>query len=331
MSGASTQEQIKVRPTLEAARRRLRVAMEFVVAVLLQIAVMDFHAWTFDESLLQYGALRMMHGMMPYRDFCTLYPPGGYYTLAVAFHVFGVNALSDRVVFVVSNAVSAITIVYLLDRLTGQWWLSRITAVATLLWLCAWAAYAFPVYPSMALILVATALMVKRWESGRTRWTLWAGVALGASALYRHDLAVYALIALGGASVTDQLRRPKTERGGFVGADFVRLCWTAAIVMLPVAVWLIIKVPKHDLYFNWILIPGAFYAKVRSLPFPTLSQTIRGFLHPNTPDVPGLGNIEYNIVWLPVLAALAALPLLVSEFRKHSSELWKSTTVVALT
>src|SRR6185437_16291093 len=99
---ASTQERIEVWSSRGAAREWLRVAVEFVVAVLLQIAVMDFHAWTFDESLLQYGGLRVMHGMMPYRDFWTLYPPGGYYTLAAAFHVFGVNALSDRVVFVVS-------------------------------------------------------------------------------------------------------------------------------------------------------------------------------------------------------------------------------------
>ena len=330
MSGASTQEEIDVRTSRGGARGWLRVAVEFVAAVLLQIAVMDFHAWTFDESLLQYGALRVMHGMVPYRDFWTLYPPGGYYTLAAAFRLFGVNALSGRIMFVVSNAISAIAIIYIVDRLTERWWLSRVAAAVTLLWLCAWAAYAFPVYPSMALILVATACMVKRWESGRARWALWAGVALGVSALFRHDLAVYALVALGAASVMDQLRRAKAERSGFVGADVVRLCWTMCVVVLPVAVWLMVTVPAHDLYFDMIYFPGAVYAKVRSLPFPTFAQTLRGFLHPRTPDVPGLGNIEYNVVWLPVLAALAAVPVVVSEFHKRSGELWRSTAVVAL-
>lgn len=331
MGAASTQGQIETQASLRTMRRWVSVAVEFALAMLLQIAVMDFHAWTFDESLLQYGALRAMHGLIPYRDFWTLYPPGGYYTLAAAFRVFGVNALSGRIMFVVSNAISTIAIIYLLDRLTERWWLSRLTAAVTLLWLCAWAAYAFPVYPSIALILVATAFMVKRWESARTRWTLGAGVALGLSALYRHDLAIYALVALGGASVTDALRRPKTERAGFVGADVVRLCWTAGLVVLPVAVWLLAKVPGHDLYFDMIYFPGAVYAKVRSLPFPTFAQTLHGFLHPNTPDMPALGSIEYNVVWLPVLAALAAVPLLVSELRKRRSDLWKSTAVVALT
>jgi hypothetical protein len=307
-----------------------RTALEFVAAVVLQIAVMDYHAWTFDESLLQYGAVRVLHGLMPYRDFWTLYPPGGYYTLAAAFRLFGVTALCVRMIFVVANAISAIAIIYILDRLTERRWLSRMAAAVTLLWLSAWAAYAFPVYPSMALILVATACMVHRWESGRTRWTLWAGVALGVSALFRHDLAVYALVALGGASAADQLRRPKGERGGFVGVDLLRLSWTAGLVVLPVAIWLLISVPAHDLYFDMIYFPGALYGKVRSLPFPTLLQTLRGFLHPKTPDEPALGNIEYNIVWLPVLAALAAVPVIVSGFRKRSGELWRSTSVVAL-
>jgi hypothetical protein len=330
VSGVSTQEEIGVRAERGSAREWLRVAVEFVLAVLVQIAVMDFHAWTFDESLLQYGAVRVLHGLIPYRDFWTLYPPGGYYTLAAAFRVFGVNALSDRIVFVASNAVSTVAMIYILDRLTGRWWLSRVAAILTLLWLSARAPYAFPGYPSMALILVATACMVHRWESGRTRWTLYAGVALGVSALYRHDLAVYALVALGAASVADQLRRPKAERDGFVGADLVRLCWTAGLVVLPVAIWMLIAVPAHDLYFDMIYFPGAVYAKVRSLPFPTFSQTLHGFLHPRTLDEPALGNIEYNIVWLPVLAALAAVPLIVSEYRKGTGELWKWTSVVAL-
>ncbi len=320
-----------MRSSRGAAREWLRVAVEFVVAVLLQIAVMDFHAWTFDESLLQYGALRVMQGLMPYRDFWTLYPPGGYYTLAASFRVFGVNAMSGRVVFVVANAISAIAIIYVLDRLTERWWLSRIAAAVTLLWMCAWAAYAFPVYPSVAMILLALACMLRRWEGGGARWAVGAGLALGVSALFRHDLAVYALVALGASSVVDQHRRGRAERRGFAGADFVRMCCTAAMVVVPVALWMVNKIPSHELYFDMIYFPGAVYAKVRSLPFPTASQVWHGFLHPHTPDEPALGTIEYNVVWLPVIAVLAAVPVIVTELRKRSEKAWHSTGMLALT
>ena len=330
MSRAATQERVEVRASRARGREWLRVAVEFVVAVLLQIAVMDFHAWTFDESLLQYGALRAMHGLLPYRDFWTLYPPGGYYTLAAAFHVFGVNALSARVVFVVSNAIAAVAIVFILDRLTERRWLSRIAAAVTLLWMCAWAAYAFPVYPSVAMILVALACMLHRWEGGSARWALWAGLALGVSALFRHDLAVYALVALGASSVVDQRRRRAAERGGFAGSDFVRMCCATAIVVVPVALWMVIKIPAHQLYFDMIYFPGAVYAKVRSLPFPTASQVLHGFLHPHTPDEPALGTIEYNVVWLPVIAVLAAVPVIVTGLRKRGDKAWQSTGMLAL-
>lgn len=331
MSTASTQNEIGVRSSRGRVRGWLRVALEFAVAVLLQIGVTDFHAWTYDESLSLYGAVRVLHGQVPFRDFWTIYPPGEFWTLAGAFRLFGVSVLSDRVVFIAANAITAVAMIYVLDRLTERRWLSRVAAGTALLWMCSRPAYAFPIYPSVAMIMVAVACMVRRWESGRTQWTLWAGAALGVSALFRHDLAVYALIALGVASVVDQQRRAAAERGGFVGADFVRMCCVGGLVVLPVAVWLLVEVPGKDLYYDLVHVPGAIYAKVRSLPFPTVSQTLHGFVHPRTPDEPALGNIEYNIVWLPVLAVLAAVPLIISGWRKRGGDAWRFTGVLALT
>jgi hypothetical protein len=181
------------------------------------------------------------------------------------------------------------------------------------------------------MILVATACMVRRWEGGRARWAVGAGVALGVSALYRHDLAVFSLVALGAASVVDQLRRPAAERGRFVGADAVRMCGAMAVVVLPVALWLVAHVAGKDLYYDLYYFPKEIYARVRSLPFPTASQTVRGFLHPVTADEPALGNIEYTIVWLPVLAVVAALPVIVSGLRRRAGERWRFTGVLALT
>ena len=331
MSVASTQQEVDVRSAHGAARAWLGVAVEFVVAVLLQIAVMDFHAWTYDESLSLYGAVRVLHGQVPFRDFWTLYPPGIFWTLAGMFRVFGVSVLCDRIVFIGSNAITAVAMVYVLDRLTQRWWLSRIAAGTALVWVSVRPSYAFAIYPALAMILVATACMVRRWEGGRARWAVWAGVALGIAALYRHDLAVFSLIALGAASVVDHLRRSAAERSGLIGADAVRMCCAMALVVVPVAVWLIIRVSAHDLYYDLFYFPKAIYAKVRSLPFPTVSQTLHGFLHPVTADEPALGNIEYNIVWLPVLAVLAALPVLVSGWRRRRDEGWRLTGVLALT
>ena len=325
MSSTSTESEIGVRSSRRAVGGWLRVALEFVAAVLLQISVMDYHAWTYDESLSLYGAVRVLHGQVPFRDFWTLYPPGIFWTLAGMFRVFGVSVLCDRIVFVGSNAISAVAMVYILDRLTGRWWLSRVAAVAALVWMSVWPSYAFAVYPALAMILVATACMARRWEGGRARWAVWAGVALGVSAVYHHDLAVYGLIALGAASVVDQFRRPAMERERFVVADAVRMGCTTALVVLPVALWLIVHVSAKDLDYDLLYFPKAIYARVRSLPFPTVSQTLHGFLHPNTPDEPALGNVEYNIVWLPVLAVLAALPVIVAGWRRRSSEAWRWT------
>lgn len=309
----------------------VRMVAEFLVAVLLQALIMGFHAWTYDEGLSLYGALRVLHGQIPYRDFWTMYPPGEFYLLAGIFHVFGVTVLCDRVLFILILAVTTVAIIYILDRLTARFWLSRAAALAILLWLSMRPAYGFPVYPAMALILVATACIVKRWQGGGSRQAWTAGLLVGLAALFRHDLALYALVALAGASVVYQLRVPRGERTGFAGADAVRLLLGSAVVVLPVLVLLLIYVPAHDLYYSLLYTPGVVYPKVRSLPFPTLRQVLHGFLHPITPDEPGPGNLEYNIVWLPVLAVLSALPLMVSEFRRTRMERMKATGVLALT
>src|ERR1022692_3318241 len=51
----------------------------------------------YDEGLIVAGAMRILHGQLPYRDFNTGYPPGQFYTIAGVFSVFGTTLLAERV------------------------------------------------------------------------------------------------------------------------------------------------------------------------------------------------------------------------------------------
>jgi hypothetical protein len=298
--------------------------------VFVQVLIMGFSAWTYDEGLCLYGGLQVLHGQIPYRDFFSLYPPGEFYMLAGVFRLFGVSVLCDRVLFALINAATTVLILYVLRRLTGRVWLNRAVALGILLWLNLEPAYAFPVYPAMTLILGATACMVTRWQGGRSRLALWAGVLLGLAALFRHDLALFALVALAGASVADGLRTPRGERPGLFG-DSVRMALGSGAVVMVAVMCLLIYVRAHDLYYSLIYVPVVLYPKIRSLPFPRPLQVLHGFLHPLTPDEPGPGDLEFNVVYLPVVAVLAALPLLIAEIRKPRWDRARFTGVLALT
>ena len=48
----------------------------------------DVHLSIYDEAASLYGAVRVMDGELPYRDFWMVYPPGIFYTLAALFSMF---------------------------------------------------------------------------------------------------------------------------------------------------------------------------------------------------------------------------------------------------
>lgn len=314
------------------AKDILALVLSLIVALLLQVVFLNFRVILYDEGLSLYGALRVFHGQLPYRDFWTMYPPGQFYLYAAAFRLFGIYGFWDRVFFCLFNAVSAVAILSILHTLTGRLWLSRFAVVAILLWICGNASYGFPIYPSLAFIFIATACMLARWRGGSARWTLAAGAALGLAALFRHDLALYSLLALAAASVIGQARSAKALRDLHIWSDALRLVCLAVLVVAPVIIMLLLRVPLHDLYYSLLYVPGVIYPKVRSIPFPHLHQVLHGFLHVGhtTAAGPSLGDADYNIVWLPLLTVAIALPWLVVQLRDRDLEAWKASAYLAL-
>lgn len=301
-------------------------AAVFIAAVLVQTVVTDFLVSSYDEGLTLYGSVRVLHGQIPYRDFWTMYSPGQFYVFAAVFRLFGVFGFWDRVIFVLTNALSAVAIVYLLQALTGRPWFSRFIAAAILLSTSCRASYGFPVYQALSFILIATACMMSYWQRQRRHVIIWAGAALGLAALFRHDLALYALVALGVAGLVHECN---TKSGWRLWQDTAILASTSLIVVAPAVIVLVVCVPLHDLYYSLFYVPGVIYPKVRSLPFPSMGQVLHGFLHLRYVPDPGLGSTEYNIVWLPLLAVLASLPYVATKLRK-CVERWKTASYVGL-
>ena len=50
----------------------------------------------YDEGLVVDGAVRILHGQIPYKDFNSGYPPGQFYTIAGIFSIFGKTLLVER-------------------------------------------------------------------------------------------------------------------------------------------------------------------------------------------------------------------------------------------
>lgn len=304
-----------------------------VLAFLLQLVLMKFVIGAYDEGLSLYGALRVFHGQLPYRDFWTMYGPGEFYVLAAAFHLFGVYAVSGRALFLITNTASLLAIVHILDEFLERRGSSLAITFMVLVWISTIGSYEFPVYPALTFILIATVLMLDRWRTARPHLALYAGVMLGFAALFRHDLAFYALVALGVASVVYETMAPAARRPArwHRVADVARLAAGALIIVLPVAILLLIFVPAHDLYYGLFYVPARIYPKVRALPFPHLQEVVHGFRHPwHFNEFPELGDSEFNIVWFPVLVGITTLLWLVPVFRRRALECWRAVGFLSL-
>jgi len=238
----------------------------------------------FDEPLILIGAQRILSGELPFRDFyTTTYPPGQYYVVAALCGVFGDSILTLRVYGVVVRAALALLLYLTARRVAG-----RSVALACwgacVLWIMHLGFYGYPTFPALLLILLAWSILASCLDRSRAgirsgEWRLFsAGGALGAAALFRHDVAFLGLLAAGPYLAALARRAAKGHASGRAGMWFsvARGAWPFAAGMAGVfgipALALLAVVPLRDVVFPLLTYPAESYALVRGLPFPPLLQ-----------------------------------------------------------
>lgn len=110
---------------LEIRNRTSVIAADIYMTAAL-VAVSVFYLWPFrdllqsdpDEGIILQGAIRILRGELPYRDFFSFYTPGSYYWNALLFKLFGESILVPRTVLVIYGAVFT-SITFLLARRLG--------------------------------------------------------------------------------------------------------------------------------------------------------------------------------------------------------------------
>jgi hypothetical protein len=295
------------------------------VMVVCQLLFMDYGIRSYDEGLALYGALRVLHGQLPYRDFWTMYGPGQFYLFALFFKLFGTYAVWGRVIFVLTNTLM-LAMVFCVTAIVTRQRLAPLLATAGALIAVSgllWPSYDFPVYQALALFMVATPCMVLRWRSGHPAWAAASGFAAGAVALFRHDIAVYAVVALVVSAAwfhagSDKDRPASSgRRTGFL-ADLGLFCAAALVVVLPVVLWLLVRVPVHDLVYSLFYVPGRIYPKVRHLPFPMVMG--------GPTDI-----VSNSLVYLPIVTVAVALACLARERWRRDLARWQQASYLLLT
>lgn len=80
------------------------------------------HLSHYDEGLITVGAMRVLAGEMPHRDFWSNYAPGQYYLVAALFRLVGPSLLAERLFATIVCALLLVLVYLLAERLgAGRW------------------------------------------------------------------------------------------------------------------------------------------------------------------------------------------------------------------
>jgi hypothetical protein len=221
-----------------------------------------------DEGLLAYGAVRVMQGEVPHRDFVSLQPPLSFYTAAAVFKLCGTSLASLRG-FGLSIFLLLPLLIYAVGRnFTGPILSFAAAAPACILGLPYCNFVPLAVWQGIADSLAAMLLFLPAVFSRRQWLAFPAGTLSAVSVFLRHDQAVYAMMSIFALVIALGLARD----GSISGANLKRslLFWLAgiAIVLIPTILvwWKIGALP--EMFRQLILFPFTTYRKTSSLPFP---------------------------------------------------------------
>lgn len=138
-------------------------------------------------------AERVMQGEVPYRDFLFNYTPGILWVNAALMKAFGATLMTTRLGLFVFKMLTLLMLFHVARKLTSAW--AALLPVALAL---AWVGYQqiFNVYPDQYLMLFALgglSCMLSYNETGRTRWLLFCGLAVGVVFIFKYNVGVLLL------------------------------------------------------------------------------------------------------------------------------------------
>lgn len=223
----------------------------------------------YDEGIILFGAVRVMNGDLPYRDFWTQYSPAQYYFLASLFSITGKSAMAARWWDVLVRALLAVAL-YLLAARSTSWRSAWIVWLLGVLWLTYYGFFSYPLFQGLLFSCLCLFAYLKGLDS--RRWMFGAGLLLGVSFAFRHDMSIYlmATITLVSALYAVVHRLPVLA----LVRRLLPLVAGGALLIVPIALFFMAQVNLLSLATQLFIFPLTEFPRVRDLPYPTFKGSV---------------------------------------------------------
>jgi hypothetical protein len=264
-----------------------RTEIFLLIFSLLYIALGSTHGFNiYDEGVAVTGAMRVLHGEIPYRDFWTMYAPGQYYFLAGIFKIFGQSLIVERILSVVTLWGIAV----LGWRIAKLLFFKNPAAICLLfltIWIGSYNFYGSPLASGLFLATLSAYFTLLFFKNNLQRDLFLAGIFCGLTVIFRHDLGAYTILAIGFSVLVRHFKNFKSDVFKALFKEILLLGSAVAIVILPVAAFFFSQTPLKTLTDQLIKFPATTFAEYRALPFPSplslfksnsLKQTVKTML-----------------------------------------------------
>ena len=245
---------------LGRSRPELQVAIQ--VFVLSALCLLPGVFWELPTGKAIEGALRILDGQVPYRDFWSMYAPGQSYAIAGLYWIFGREVLVQGVAVVLINAASA-SVFYLLMRRIGSARNLSLMFVVLLVIMFWGVAPELTNYPPALLLLLLALDRVTRYLQGDGDIQLyWAGLCAGMAALFKHDVAAYMAMGICASFFLSWFHAGNQRPASWLNpiSASLRLGVSALAIVLPCIAWLSWSA-GIDAWQDLIVFPGTIYLK----------------------------------------------------------------------
>lgn len=223
----------------------------------------------YDEGLVLTGAMRVLAGQIPHRDFYANYGPAQFYILVGLFKLFGSSLFVERIYDLVVRAL-VVSSAYAICSLYCRRWIASCAAAVTAMWFIGVRMTpAAAVVPVSLLALLSSSLLPRVFlRSVSAKRTSIAGAIAGAAVLFRYDVG-FALFFVHscviGIATYFRLRGTSEALRSFWSVYWPYLLGFA-IPTLPPLVYYLAVAPIPPLIHDVILYPATLYPRMRRLP-----------------------------------------------------------------
>ena len=220
-----------------------------------------FYVFHLDEGAFNYGALRILDGSVPYRDFMIVTTPAHHYLLALLFKLFGVSLLLERLwQCLVLSALCAVIYAFARAALPASF--AFLAWLLSVVWLGRIPHIPGPHPAALFFSFLSGFLLLGAFGGEGRRRFFWAGAAAAASLWFRQDIGVSTVLA--GLFLWPASPRPPRAAAAYLSG--------LLLILLPPAAYFLSVASPHDLFYDFFVYPLRIYPHVSALLYPAFFE-----------------------------------------------------------